>query len=206
MNNKNLQAGFIPFLVIAIIAIIAIGGGVYIAKKNKEAKVDVNGNLETQANSNADANANVNANLGINSNGNTKGSLRALLGLGKDTMCTFTTTSEGVNSSGTVYISAAGAMRGDFTSQTTAGTKTSGMIVKDGTSYSWSGTQGLKMAIKPTGRAEANANANTQSKVDLDSQLDYKCNDWTADQSKFTLPTGINFVDIDALLKVKTNL
>ncbi|MES2315784.1 MAG: hypothetical protein V4486_03570 [Patescibacteria group bacterium] len=202
MKNKNLQRGFIPFLIIAIIAVLAIGGGVYISKKNKEAKLAAEDNLNTQANGNADANANVNAHLGINSN--SKGSLRKLLGLGKDTTCTFTSTAGGVNSSGTVYVSAAGSMRGDFTSNTSAGTKTSSMIVKDGTTYAWSGSQGAKMEVKATGGVPASASA--KSNVDLDSAVDYSCTDWTVDQSKFTLPTGVNFVDVDALLKLKAKI
>src|SRR3989344_2681426 len=120
MKNRNLQGGFAPLLIIAIIAILAIGGGVYITKKNKAAKVELEGNAETQANANADANANENANLGINANVNakTKGTFRSLLALGKNTQCTFTSLNNGVNSSGTVYISVTGSMRGDFTSAT----------------------------------------------------------------------------------------
>ncbi len=195
-KNNNLQGGFAPLLIIAIVAILAIGGGTYVSKKNK-AKVNLEDNLETQANANADANANENANLGVNANA--KGSLRSLLALGKNTMCTFTSTEGDTTSSGTVYIVADGSMRGDFTSKTSAGTQTSSMIVKDDTSYVWSGTQGMKM--KATASASAQAKTQTQQSVDLDAQADYDCSDWSVDQSKFTLPVGVNFLDIEAMMK-----
>ena len=196
MKNRNLQGGFAPLLIIAIIAILVIGGGAYIVAKNKQAKVDTGGNLDTQANTNADINANENANLGINA----KGSLRSLLGLGKNVMCTFTGTSGGVSSSGTVYISSSGEMRGDFTSQTSTGTKTSSMIVKDKIAYVWTGSQGVKMdATKAT--ASAGAGVQAKSSVDLDSQVDHKCTDWTPDASKFVVPTTVKFLDLDAMLK-----
>ena len=47
MKNKNLQGGLAPFLIIAIVAILAIGGGAYLVTKNKGAKVNtqINSNL-----------------------------------------------------------------------------------------------------------------------------------------------------------------
>lgn len=199
MKNKNLQEGFIPLIAIAVIAVLAIGGGVYAVKKNKEAKVDVD--VNTQASSNADLNANENANLGINANVNAKakGTFRSLLALGKNTMCTFTSTAGGVNSSGTVYIATTGNMRGDFTTQLSSGAKNSSMIIKDGYAYVWSGTQGAKMSVSSMNSADVKAKSGQS--VDLDSQVDYDCQDWTVDSSKFTLPSTVTFVDIGAAIK-----
>ena len=198
MKNKNLQGGLAPFLIIAIVAILAIGGGAYLVTKNKGAKVNtqVEGDVETQANANADANANANANLGINA----KGSFRSLIGLGKNTQCSFTSVSEGVTSSGTVYITASGNMRGDYNTKTSSGVQTSSMILKDGYSYVWSGSQGAKMNVTNMG-GSASAGAQAQQSVDLDSQVDYNCKDWSVDQSKFTLPSGVNFLDLEAMMK-----
>jgi hypothetical protein len=179
----RLQAGFIPFLVIAIIAILAIGGGAYVVSKNKaKVKTGVEGNGE------------------LNANANAKGSLRSLLGMGKNVMCTFESTSGDNTSSGTVYITADGAMRGDFKMGTGADAQTSSMLVKDGTSYVWSGTKGVKMAA--SGEAQANANAQVQKSVDLDSQVQYSCSDWAVEQSKFDLPAGVEFVDLKAMMNI----
>lgn len=203
MKNKNLQKGFAPLLIVAIIAVLAIGGGAYVVTKNKQAKIaELEDNLNTQANANADQNANENANLGINAQA--KGSLRSLLGLGQNTMCTFASTNADVSSSGTVYIGADGDMRGEFESK--AGTQaavSSYMIVKDGVSFAWSGTQGVKMNV-----ADINASAEAQAEkyVDLDAQIGYECSAWTRDESKFVVPTNVNFMDIDALLKAGVNI
>jgi hypothetical protein len=193
-NFKNLQRGIAPLLIIAIVAILAVGGGAYVVtKKNAKVNVELEGDANTQANINADINANENANLGVNA----RGSLRSLLTMARNTTCTFTNTAPGMSSSGTVYISAEGSMRGDITSTSSTGTQASSIIVKDGTTYAWSGTQGVKMDTS----ASANASASAQSKVDLDSQVDYKCESWTVDSSKFVVPTTVTFVDINAMLK-----
>ncbi len=203
MKKKNLQGGFAPLLIIAIIAILAIGGGAYVVKKNKEAK-NLEGNVDTQANVNADVNANVNANLGVNAKAKT--SLRSLLALGKSTMCTFTSASGGTSTSGTVYLGADGDMHGMFETKTGTQTAvTSHMIVKDGVTYAWTGTQGVKMNL-----AEMNANTSTEMQAnkyaDFDKQGDYKCSPWVRDDSQFTLPASVKFMDLNALLKLNTGV
>ncbi|MDP9249019.1 MAG: hypothetical protein M3M85_00705 [bacterium] len=197
MTKRDLQAGFAPFIIIAIVAVLAIGGGTYVVSKKKAAKVDT----EVQANAEAEVNANANANLGVNA----KGSLRSLMGMGKNVMCTFESTSGGTASSGTVYIAANGAMRGDFK----AAGLTSSMITKDGYMYGWTGGgQGVKIKMDAQAQASAAADASAQAEVnksvDLDSQVDYSCSAWSMDASKFTLPAGVEFVDLEAMLKGAT--
>ena len=196
MKNKNLQGGFAPMLIIAIIAVLVVGGGAYVATKNKQAKnVELEDNLDTQANANADANANANANLGVNA----KNSLRSLLGLGQSTKCTFSNTVADVSSSGTIYLGADGDMRGEFESKVgTQAAVSSNMIVKDGVTFTWSGTQGVKMT---TAGADASAQAQANKYVDMDAQMDYDCSAWTRDESKFTIPTGVNFVDLESMMR-----
>ena len=201
MKKKNLQGGFIPFLVIAIIAILAIGAGVYVAKKNREAGAP-------QANQNAQENANANANLGVNANINAKTnvSLRSLLSLGQNTMCTFSKTSSDTTSSGTVYFASDGEMHGMF--QTRSGTKstvTSHMIIKGGVTYAWTGTQGVKMDFSQM-NVGTSAEVQARKYADLDAQGDYECSPWVRDDSQFNLPAGVNFMDLNALLKLNTGI
>ena len=195
MKKINLQSGFAPLLIIAIVAVLAVGGGVYVSKQKEVRKAELGSNVEVEADANADVNVNV----------NTKGSLRSLLGLSKNAMCTFSSTAGDTSSSGTVYISARGDMRGEFKSQTTgSGSVESNMIVKGGTSYVWSGTQGMKMDVSATTSASADASA--KQSVDMDSQVDYKCEDWTLDSSKFSVPTSVNFLDLGAMMKTGGSL
>lgn len=199
-NNVSYNAGFIPLLVLVVVAALAIGGGFYAVKKNNEKKAALEDNLETQANANADVNANVNANLGINANGSGKATIMSLLGVKKNTTCTFKDVRDGVASEGTVYISAEGNMSGDFTTTKSGTSTTSHMIVKGGVAYVWTGSQGAKMNVASL---QGSASAQTKSYVDVNSQIDYTCKDWTVDASKFTLPSSATFVDLEAMLKLK---
>ncbi|MDP2788735.1 MAG: hypothetical protein Q8O46_01610 [bacterium] len=203
MKNKNLKRGFAPFLIIALVAILAVGGGAYVVTKNKNSKTKAEdqrrGDVQYEDKIKTEIKTEENISLDVN----TKGSLRSLLGVGKDAMCTFTSTAGGTSSSGTVYISADGSMRGDFTAQTSAGTQTSSMIVKGETSHMWSGLQGVKMnAVNKN--TTASPETKTNSNVDLDSQVDYKCGDWFKDESKFVIPTSVQFLDIEAMMKGST--
>src|SRR3989344_382 len=186
----KLQAGFAPFIIIAIIAVLAIGGGGYVVSKNKAAKKDTS--LE------AGAEAGAEVELGLN----TKGSLRSLLGLGKNVMCTFESSADGATSSGTVYIASNGNMRGDFKMGAGAGVQSSSMMVKDGYSYVWSGgsDQGIKMAASADAAAQAGAEGEAKQSVGLDEQVDYSCSGWTMDASKFMMPAGVEFIDLKAMM------
>lgn len=192
MNKYNLNnnvGGFAPIIIIAIIAILAIGGGTYAVSKNKEKKEKLEANTEIKTNTE------------VNMEAETKGSLRSLLAIGKNTMCTFTSAHEGVTSSGTVYIATDGSMRGDFKSDTSvAGNINSSMIMKDGISYAWSGAQGMKMNAQVT----PPTNTSTEQAVDLDAQVDYECSPWNRDDSKFNVPTNVNFIDLDAMMKAQS--
>ncbi|MFZ2484568.1 MAG: hypothetical protein WAX80_02515 [Minisyncoccia bacterium] len=195
MENKNSQGGFAPLIIIAIVAILAIGGGAYIITKDKSSdeKVEDGRRGDVQFEDKMQAEAEINLDV------NAKGSLRSLLGGGKNMMCTFASAAGGTNSSGTVYISSDGSMRGDFSTETSAGTQMSSMIVKNDTSYVWSGTQGVKMNVA----GDSTTSSDTKSDVDLDSQVDYKCANWSKDESKFSAPTSVNFLDVEAMMKVK---
>jgi len=208
-RTYNTQGGFAPFIAVLIVAALAIGGSVYAVKKNNARKTALEDNVETQANVNADvnANANANANLGINANANAnakaKGSINLFMAMRKNTMCTFEGTDDGMTSTGTVYISAEGNMRGDFTT-VKAGTSTeSHMIVKSGVAYVWSGSQGAKMNVSSI---NATTEAQVKNYIDLNKEVDYSCTDWTVDTAKFVLPESINFVDVEAMLKANLKL
>ncbi len=190
------QGGFMPFIAIALIAALAVGGGVYVAKKKKEHKIERSENTETKANENA--------NLGVGASVNTKthGSLKSFLGLKKNTICTFQGVTKDVTSSGTVYVSADGNMRGDFTvtSPTIKMAESHFLVKGQGAAYAWTGTQGTKMNL--TSFMSENSSSQ-QSYVNPNTPVSYDCKDWVVDEEKFTLPTGVTFVDIDAFIKTK---
>jgi len=115
--------------------------------------------------------------------------------------CTFsiaaTATSSGL--SGTIYM-ASGSMSGDFVKTSTAGKATSAhMIVANGEDYLWSDalSRGIKMPWSAANSAEL---ANKYGSIDTEQPTAYTCASWTPDQSKFTLPTGIQFIDVSKLM------
>ncbi|PIP55526.1 MAG: hypothetical protein CO183_00480 [Candidatus Zambryskibacteria bacterium CG_4_9_14_3_um_filter_42_9] len=187
--TSELEKGFAPLLVIAIIAILAIGGGVYYAKNQSENKtVETETEMETGASMEIE--------LGVN----TRGSLRSLVSLGRNVMCTFTSSADGYESEGTVYISADNSMRGDFTSNFTAqGSVESHMIMNADNSYFWSGNQGTKMSTNKLNK-DTGVSTDSNQSVDLDSDVDYKCSEWSRDNSKFSVPSTVTFIDIDAMI------
>lgn len=195
MNLKNSSRGFgIIAIIIAIAVVAAAGGGVYYASKNPvSVDVDANATTTTDMSSNSDASASTTVSVDLN----TSTSLRKLLAGGKNVVCTFDQTVTNSQSSGTVYISGSD-MRGDFTSKTSAGTVESHMITTGGTAYVWSNasTQGMKMSV-----TETQANAQSQAAVDLDANLSYNCSNWTADRSKFSLPSTVTFLDLSTMIQ-----
>ncbi|MFA4942382.1 MAG: hypothetical protein WC564_01975 [Patescibacteria group bacterium] len=68
--------------------------------------------------------------------------------------------------------------------------------------YSWGSNNtstGFKVSLDKT--TETENTAPDQSVQDLQKPIDFKCRPWTVDSSKFDLPTGIKFTDMDQMLK-----
>ncbi len=190
--KNNLQAGFLPFIVIAVVAALAVGGGVYYATRGDEAGTE--SEVETEAKAKVETHGDVQI-----KGESSKSSLRSLLAIGKDVVCTFESSARNTESSGTVYISSTGEMHGNFDSENQIGSVHSHMIVKaDGMAYVWSGSQGTKMNFS---KIDAAASSETDTSVNMDAQVEYKCSDWKRDNSKFEVPSDVNFIDIDAMMK-----
>lgn len=179
---KNINRGIAPILVlIYIVVAVVVGGGAYYAVTKDTPKIEEKD--------------------GPNENSSTNTSLKALLNRGGNYICTFSSVVSNSESTGTVYISGTN-MRGDFSSKTSVGVIASHMIRKGDSMYVWSdasATQGVMMTM--TDFYKPQANAQTQGSVNADANLDYKCENWSVDQSKFTLPSAVNFVDIQAMMK-----
>src|SRR3989344_4779890 len=124
--------------------------------------------------------------------------IRGLLGLGKNVTCTFENTDDtGNTSSGTIYV-AGDKMRGDFNNSGPAGAF-EGHMIRDGEyAYSWSTLvpQGTKFKLD-----QEDAGEKDEKNVDLDKQVDMYCQSWSVDNSKFSLPDGIEFQDISKAVK-----
>lgn len=194
MKYVNSNRGVGVLAVVLVLAVLAvIGAGVYNARQNDAEDTEDSG-LEGEM-------------MATTSAQMSGGRLRDLFSLGGDAVCTFTGSEASAESSGTVYVSG-DMMRGDFTMKTTStGAVNTHMIRKSNEVYVWTGVQGAKMDIgdlmvKSTTTAQSNAS------FDVDKKVDYKCEPWSKDESKFTLPTNIKFTDLSVMMKgvIKTNV
>lgn len=185
-----MQAGFAPLIIIAIVAVLAIGGGVYYAKNNNDG---------VEAEAELDANVEANMSADMSSETGAKATLRSLLAIGKDVVCEVSTSKDGYVSEGTVFISASGEMRGDFNSSMNGGAATeSHMIMQGDEAHVWSGSQGAKVNMAAMG---ASASSQAGQVVDVDADVEYECSNWNRDASKFTTPSSVNFIDVEAVMK-----
>ncbi|MCX6793454.1 MAG: hypothetical protein NTY12_05580 [Candidatus Falkowbacteria bacterium] len=127
-------------------------------------------------------------------------SLKDLLLAGKAMKCDYS--DKGMT--GTFYL-ADQKMRGN--TKITADDKTieSHMIMVDKTSYTW--TEGAKTGFKIVASEADVQNAKTteqQESVSLDKAMNYKCGDWSKDNSYFELPAGVTFNDLSSMIPSST--
>ncbi len=132
-------------------------------------------------------------------------SLADLINRGSNLTCEFNSEVDenGYSSKGTIYISS-GNMRGDFVTTTDSKTTNMNMIRNGNDNYIWGDEMetGIKMTLSQEDLAEETNEASKY--VDLNKKLDYKCNPWGVDQSKFTPPSNIKFTDFSKMMEEAT--
>lgn len=135
-----------------------------------------------------------------------KTSLEALLKSNKAQECTYSAEVDGVKTSATVYIGN-GKMRTDSVLVSDGQTIKGNMIVDGETSYIWSDatTQGIKMTLDKLKAEETTESGQVQVfNSDFNEQFDYSCKGWSVDNSKFTAPSNVTFVDFSAMMPSAT--
>jgi hypothetical protein len=142
-----------------------------------------------------------------NSQETVSASMADLLKMGKDYMCTFTTSDETTGTTnGTIYVADQGAkFGGTFITQPVTGTQTESHIVRaDDYTYVWTvgETQGFKMKIDPEDDSLFPTSETDQTAIDDDTAMDFSCVPWRPQDSMFTVPTDIEFVDFSAQLEM----
>ncbi len=187
--NTHTKRGFGPLLIIVALAIVlAAGGGVYYAAKHPKKASDQQSGVS----------ASTTANVSVQNNGgNHIGTLKDILALGSNQMCTVSATNATSSVSGTAYVSGS-MMRGDFMMKSSGVTIDSHMIRNGNDVYFWAGNKGGHMNIN---LLEAQSKAGAQTSVDWKQNVNYNCVSWTKDTTKFVVPTSVNIVDFDALMK-----
>ena len=123
----------------------------------------------------------------------TKGSIKNLLAAGKNQTCTIKYPAGEQIGEGTVYVSGKN-LRGDFTITSEGKTIDSHIIQDETYMYSWSSLtpQGIKMKIADLEKVQASP---TTESVDLEKEVDVNCSHWSVDNSMFTPPSNVTFVE-----------
>lgn len=181
-------------IIIAIVALLAIGGG-YVVYTGMNSSTE----LTPQTNERVDVELEGDSEI-------SNSTFRALLAAGRSVKCTFEQAIEDGMQTGTVYL-ASGRMRGEFTVSGSAQGDYTMHTIKDGDwMYSWGGPMGEKQGIKMQATSEAQgsvaANTNTESKqnIDLDKEMDFSCSAWRADTRVFDIPSDVTFQDFSAVM------
>jgi hypothetical protein len=125
--------------------------------------------------------------------------LRELLGLGSNQQCSFKDTE--TISEGVMYI-AGERVRGDFTTEFEEKRIGSHMISDGENVYIWvdNEAQGFKMPLSSLDDLSDENGVFDRDTYDIDKEVDYECRGWVVDETKFSLPSGVNFQDISAIM------
>lgn len=125
------------------------------------------------------------------------GSIKDLFLAGKDVTCDFSHTNDFGTTEGTIYVKAGDEkFRGDFTiEQTDVGTFESHIINEKTVGYTWGSSPYGEVAIKFPILEELSDSDSSEDTFDPDQEVDYKCRAWKVDESKFTPPSDVQFMD-----------
>lgn len=134
-------------------------------------------------------------------------SIKELMGLNKNQVCTFSSSDENGSLSGTSYISGR-KVRSEFKGTSADGKAYGGGIINDGNyMYSWAtdSNQGFKITVtdsieKNIEDTKKDFEKNQNQYVNQDEKLNYKCSSWSPNTSMFTPPSNITFTDYSEMM------
>jgi len=183
------KKGFIVAAVIVLILLVA--GGAYLMMSSK---VKVQPQAQTQTNNTQTAQPQT-----VNRNA-VKGTILSLLDGGKTVTCTVTLPDN--KGSGTFYVASSRKFAGDINTTGTDQKPIATHMISDGTYvYVWSAAMPMGIKMNLTAAKSAASNAQANQAVNMNQQVDMQCGAWTVDDSKFAVPTNIQFRDMSTLLQ-----
>lgn len=184
LKNRN--------LVIAVVAIIVIlGAGIGFLAISKD---DTATNTQSGGNNNQQSSTNTSS----------KGSLSSLATGKKAQECTMNYSGASGSGTGTMYSDGNGRARMHIDLKTEKGNAgQSDQIMKEGKAYSWTTSEGqtfgMIMDMSKTTQQTQTQNGATSSAPQPNQDFDISCKDWKVDESKFAVPTNVNFMDMNNL-------
>lgn len=177
-------------ITIIVVAVIVLGGIGWFVTQDKS------DSTSTQNSSSQNSN---------NSSGVTKGSLSSLSTGKKAQECTMNYSGANGSGTGTMYADGNGRGRMHLELKTEKGNiGQSDQIMRDNKAYSWTTTEGqtfgmvMDMSKMNSQQSQAQSQSNTSTPAP-DQSFDINCKDWKIDESKFTIPANVNFMDLNNL-------
>jgi len=138
------------------------------------------------------------------------GSLASVLGFGNKVRCNFSSADNDHESTGVFYTDGE-RLRVEMTATSPEGSFNSNMINDGEFIYTWGDTPEGMMAIKmvnpetsetdTTVHDTASPSPDSNSYVDVDEEVSYDCDRWTVDNSVFTPPSDVEFMDMAAMMQ-----
>ncbi|MDZ4226073.1 MAG: hypothetical protein U1C66_01120 [Patescibacteria group bacterium] len=169
-----------------VVALAVVGGGTYVAM-----------NPEIVSNITASFSGNGQVNTEVEGNASVGSTFAQIVALGQSVQCTFSQDDgAGNTSSGTMYIANGGTqMRGDFTTTQSGSIPMESHLVRaGGYTYIWSDSSPQGIKSKVVNEAELSSGSQND---DIDEDTEFNCQAWSIDTAKFTLPTGIEFMEVN---------
>lgn len=136
-------------------------------------------------------------------NGMMAGSVVDIFTKGENARCTFTSSDENGDVSGTFYVSGENA-RGDIDTSLNGETQSMHMIRNGDTFYMWGDSlpTGIKMVMSVDEWAQSAQEAqptNAPKTFDPNKSVDFNCAAWTVDSGLFSAPTEVEFVSFEGM-------
>ena len=134
------------------------------------------------------------------------GSFLDLMGMGRDLMCNFSYVADDTNAAvaGTVMVSGED-IRGDFEMEQANMLYKSHMIQDGTTIYTWSespqGNFAIMMPLNEAEEADSTSSSDYERPVNMDNDVDYDCQPWSADASVFVPPQDVEFMSPEAMMQ-----
>ncbi len=130
--------------------------------------------------------------------------LRGLISKGQDMKCTYTINTGGISSTATMYISGSN-LREDFAMGNADESSTSHLLQTNAYMYAWSGNQGTKISLTVAQGSAGIPTGSMMGSFDYDQNFNYNCTPWQKDDSMFSVPRDVNFIDIGEMMKAQMN-
>lgn len=175
-------------IIVGIMAVAVVGGGIYVYNSNESQNKEIS-SVEVESNGNV-----------TSSNQEEKKSIKDYFSSNGSYKCTISQDVQGVKSTGDIYIKN-DMIHGEFNTAISGTNIMVHFVVKDGYSYMWNSMM-PKVGYKTKANLTAN-NSTATNEMSAEYFLNqvkagsYKCENWSGDNSKFNIPTNINFTIIN---------